>query len=110
MTPDELSPLAADEIRRQGWKIEGGPFFNTNLFAKKGVMMWSIKTTLSKEELLHHGIKIPKKGGKPPGTRRTVRFVATLREDGSLDLKHITTAGRRKVGRGRKRSRAAAKE
>lgn len=97
----------AQLIRAQGWKIEEGPYFNQNL-AKKGVLCWSIKTTLSKEELKVRGIKLSQ--GCKPGNRRTVRFVGVI-EDGDLTgIRHITSSGRKKLkGRAGSRNRTRRK-
>lgn len=91
-------------IRGGGWKIIRGPYFNANLYAKKGVFVWTIKSVLSAAEMRSRGIKVDAKTGKP-GHQRTVRFAGTV-ENGTLtSIKHLTSSGRKKVGKGRKRGR-----
>ena len=96
---------AARLIRNDGWNIIRGPYFNTNLFSKKGVYVWSIKTVMTKAELERRGIKIHPKSGSKAGDTRTVRFVGIV-EGGSLTkVAHLTSSGRKRLGKGRPRSR-----
>ena len=91
-------------IEADGWKIQSGPFYNTNLAAKKGRHVWAIKTVLSKHDLDLRGIKVDKNA--PPGSKRTVRFLGVLDDEGNLvGVRHITTSERKRLGRGRKRGR-----
>ena len=95
---------AARMIRDLGWKITRGPYFNANLYARKGVFVWTIKSVLSAAGMAKRGIKVDAKTGKPDH-QRTVRFVGVV-EGGSLVLvKHLTSSGRKKIGKGRKRGR-----
>ena len=90
-------------IRDQGWKIARGPYFNSNLYAKKGVYVWSIKSVLSAADMKHRGIKIDAKNGKPH-QQRTVRFVGEVSDGELISVRHLTTSGRKRLGRGRTKS------
>lgn len=108
-----LEQDAANLIRAQGWKISKGPFFNVRL-AKRGVYLWSIKSTLSSSELKERGIKIDKTG-KQAGSARTVRFLGEVKDGMLVSLKHISTSERKKIGSrirrpGRKARKSAASE
>ena len=95
---------AARLIRAQGWTIARGPYFNANLHTKKGVMVWSIKSVLSAAEMKRRGIKVDAKNGKAD-QQRTVRFIGVVESGVLVSLKHLTTSGRKRIGRGRNRSR-----
>ena len=91
-------------IEADGWRVQSGPFYNTNLAAKKGNHVWSIKTVLSKHDLDRRGIKVDKNA--PPGSKRTVRFLGVFNDAGDIvGVRHITTSERKRLGRGRKRGR-----
>ena len=91
-------------IRNDGWKITRGPYFNANLYAKKGVHVWTIKSVLSAAEMTKRGIKVDAKAGKPDH-QRTVRFVGKVENGVLVSVKHLTSSGRKKIGKGRKRGR-----
>jgi hypothetical protein len=89
-----LEKEVAEVIKKQGWKILKGPFYNSNL-ALKGVHVWTIKSVLSKKELDSRGIKHDK--SCPPGSVRTVRFIGVI-EDGEMKtVRHITSSERKKL-------------
>ncbi len=91
-------------IRGDGWDISRGPYFNANLYAKKGVFVWAIKSVLSAAAMRERGIRIDAKTGKPD-RQRTVRFVGTVENGTLVSIKHLTSSGRKKIGKGRKRGR-----
>jgi hypothetical protein len=95
---------AARMIQNDGWKIARGPYFNANLYAKKGVHVWTIKSVLSAAEMKKRGIKVDAKTGKPDH-QRTVRFVGKVENGVLVSIKHLTSSGRKKIGKGRKRGR-----
>lgn len=95
---------AARLIRNDGWEITRGPYFNANLYAKKGVHVWTIKSVLSAAEMKRRGIKVDAKTGKPDH-QRTVRFVGKVEKGVLVAVGHLTSSGRKKIGKGRKRGR-----
>lgn len=91
-----LEQDAARLIREQGWNIAKGPYLNTRL-ASRGVFMWSIKSSLSQEDLKKRGIKVAK-SDKQGGTERTVRFIGEVRDGSLVSLRHVSTSERKKIG------------
>lgn len=108
-----LEQDAARLIRKEGWSIAKGPYFNANL-ARRGIYVWSIKTILDARELKERGIKVHK-SGKQAGGERKVRFLGEVVDGALVSVRHISTSERKKIGSkvwrpGRKtRKRAASK-
>lgn len=99
---------AARMIREDGWAIAQGPHFNTNLYAKRGVLVWSIKSVLSAAEMKRRGIKMDPKTGKP-NSQRTVRFLGRVEGGVLVEIKHLTSSARKRIGkhRGRRAKRGS---
>jgi len=90
-----LEAEAAEVIKKLGWNISRGPYYNGR-YAHKGIHLWSIKSVLSNKELEDRGIKLDK--NSKPGDTRTVRFMAVM-EDGEMKpLRHITSSERKRIG------------
>jgi hypothetical protein len=88
-------------ILADGWRISQGPNFNSNLLSKKGAYVWSIKSALSPKDLKARGIKGQVKDTKP----RTVRFLGKVENGVLLSLSHLTSSGRKRIGKGRRRGK-----
>ena len=91
-----LESEVAEAIKKQGWNILKGPFYNPNL-ALKGIHLWTIKSVLSKQDLERRGIKHDK--SCPPGSPRTVRFMGVIEEGEMKTLRHITSSERKRLSR-----------
>ena len=92
---------AEESIKRAGFRVEAGPFYNDNYFKIHGKHMVRIRTTLSRVELKKMGID--EKGAA--SKQRSVRFIVD--PDNGYIVRHITASQRKKRSReSRKRRRA----
>lgn len=89
-----LETEVAQLIRDKGWKIEDGPYFNQDL-AKAGILCWTIKSTLSAEDLEARGIR--RSQGSKPDTKRTIRFLGVIESGALVGIRHITSSERKRL-------------
>jgi len=91
---------AEESIKRAGFRVEAGPFYNDTYFQIHGKHMVRIRTTLSRVELKKMGIN----ENGPAAKQRSVRFLVD--PDNGYSVKHITASQRKKRSReSRKRRR-----
>ena len=92
---------AEESIKRAGFRVEAGPFYNDNYFNIHGKHMVRIRTTLSRAELERMGVGVQGAAAK----QRSVRFLVDP-EDG-YRVQHITASERKKRSKeSRKRRRS----